>query len=84
IEEIEKEQKEEEDGDEELEEVIIDVVSEIEEEEGLENGVDYERVRKKVMADEDITQDKFEELVNNLRSDGRLYEPVLGNLKVIG
>ncbi len=84
IEDIEKESKTEEEGDEELEELIVDLVSEFEEKEGLENGVEYERVKEKVMEEKDLTQEKFEEVVNNLRSDGRLYEPVLGNLKVIG
>ncbi len=84
IEEIEKESKTGEEGDEELEELIVDIVSEFEEKEGLENGVEYERVKNKVMEEKDLTQEKFEEVVNDLRSDGRLYEPVLGNLKVIG
>ncbi|MEF8873080.1 MAG: hypothetical protein V5A88_00235 [Candidatus Thermoplasmatota archaeon] len=84
IEDIEKEEKEDEDRDEELEELIIGIVSDIEEKEDLENGVEYERVKSEVMDEEDINQDKFEEVVNDLRSDGRLYEPVLGNLKVIG
>jgi len=35
------------------------------------------------MEEKEISQDDFEESVNNLRTDGKLYEPVLGNLKRI-
>ncbi len=84
LEDIENEGEVQDERDEELEELIIEIVSDIEEREGLENGVEYERVKNEVMNEGDITQDKFEEVVNDLRSDGRLYEPVLGNLKVIG
>ncbi len=81
--EIDEEQSGEDERDEELEEFIIEIISKIEDEEGLENGGEYDRVRTKIMDEKDITSDKFEEVVNNLRSDGSLYEPVLGNLKVI-
>ncbi|MBS3817047.1 MAG: hypothetical protein KGY76_05740 [Candidatus Thermoplasmatota archaeon] len=84
IEEIQEEKEGEDRRDEELESLVIDVISNLEEEEKLENGVEYERVKEKVMEEEDITEDEFEETVNNLRSDGKLYEPVLGNLKIIG
>jgi len=84
IEDVKSEQDEEDERNEELESYIIEVITELEEEESSENGVDYERVKEKVMDEKDITPDDFEEGVNNLRSDGELYEPVLGNLKMIG
>ncbi len=82
IEEMGEEETEE--RDEDLEDFILEMISDFEERENLENGVDYERVKEKVMDEKDITEDDFEEAVNNLRTDGKLYEPVLGNLKMIG
>jgi len=73
----------EEERDEDLEDFILEVIGDIEESENLENGVDYERVKEKVMEEKEISQDEFEEAVNDLRTDGKLYEPVLGNLKRI-
>lgn len=84
IEDVQKEQSGEDERNEELEDCIIDMITGLEEEENLKNGVDYERVKKKVMDEMDISSEDFEESVNNLRSDGELYEPVLGNLKMIG
>lgn len=81
IEEIEEESEDE--RDEELEDFILEVIADIEEKENLENGVDYERVKEEVMEEKDITQEDFEESVTSLRNDGKLYEPVLGNLKRI-
>ncbi|MFP4000574.1 MAG: RPA family protein [Thermoplasmata archaeon] len=81
IEDMEEESQEE--RDEDLEDFILEVIGDIEERENLENGVDYERVKDKVMEEKEISQDQFEEAVNNLRTDGKLYEPVLGNLKRI-
>jgi len=81
LEEIEEESEQE--RDEELEDYILDVVADIEDEENLENGVDYERVKDKVMEEKEISQEDFEESVTSLRNDGKLYEPVLGNLKRI-
>jgi len=79
----EMEQESEDERNEELEDFILDVIAEIEERENLENGVDYDRVKEKVMEEKEITQDDFEESVTSLRNDGKLYEPVLGNLKRI-
>ncbi len=77
------EQKTEEERDEDLEDFILELIGDIEKSENLDNGVDYERVKEKVMEEKEISQDDFEESVNNLRTDGKLYEPVLGNLKRI-
>ncbi len=76
-------QETEEERDEDLEDFILEFIGDIEESENLDNGVDYERVKEKVMEEKEISQDDFEEAVNNLRTDGKLYEPVLGNLKRI-
>ncbi|MFW5953323.1 MAG: RPA family protein [Candidatus Natronoplasma sp.] len=73
----------EEGRDEDLEDFILEVIADFEERENLENGVDYERVKEKVMEEKEITQEDFEESVTSLRNDGKLYEPVLGNLKRI-
>lgn len=69
--------------DEEIEEEILNVIEELEELAEHDNGVEYEKVMTRVMDSEDIGQDKFEEAVNSLRSSGKVYEPVLGNLKRI-
>ena len=81
IQDIDRETEEE--RDEDLEDFILEFIGDIEESENLDNGVDYERVKEKVMEEKEISQDDFEEAVNNLRTDGKLYEPVLGNLKRI-
>ncbi len=81
IEEIGKESEDE--RDEELEDFILDVIADFEERENLENGVDYDRVKEKVIEEKEITQEDFEESITSLRNDGKLYEPVLGNLKRI-
>ncbi len=70
-------------GDEEIEDEILRVIEELEDMAEHENGVEYEKVMNKVMDSENIGQDKFEEAVNSLRSSGKVYEPVLGNLKII-
>lgn len=77
-------EEEEQERDEDLEDFILDIIADLEERENLENGVDYERVKEKVMEEKEVTEEDFEEAVNNLRTDGKLYEPVLGNLKMIG
>ncbi|MFO7792650.1 MAG: hypothetical protein R6W73_06690 [Candidatus Saliniplasma sp.] len=69
--------------DEEIEEEILKVIEELEDMAEHDNGVEYEKVMNKVMDSEDIGQDKFEEAVNSLRGSGKVYEPVLGNLKRI-
>ncbi len=69
--------------DEDIEEEILKIVEDLEEMAEHDNGVEYERVMNKVMDNEGISQDKFEEAVNSLRSSGKIYEPVLGNLKII-
>ncbi len=74
------EEEEGEEKDEELEELVLEIIENMEE---GENGVQYEDVMNKAMQEENISQDDFEEVVNDLRSSGKIYEPVLGNLKRI-
>lgn len=73
-------EEESEEGDEELEDLVLEIIEDMEE---GENGVQYEEVMNKAMREENISQDDFEEVVNDLRSSGKIYEPVLGNLKRI-
>ncbi|MFP4051310.1 MAG: RPA family protein [Thermoplasmata archaeon] len=73
-------EEESEEKDEELEELVLEIIENMEE---GENGVQYEEVMNKAMKEENISQDDFEEVVNDLRSSGKIYEPVLGNLKRI-
>ncbi|MGM0509829.1 MAG: RPA family protein [Thermoplasmatota archaeon] len=77
-----KETSSEEEVDEEVEESILDILEEMEDSDGG-NGVEYEKVMDKVVDEEDITQDEFEEAINSLRTTGKIYEPVLGNIKRI-
>lgn len=74
------EEEESEEKDEELEELVLEIIESMEE---GENGVQYEDVMNRAMEEENISQDDFEEVVNDLRSSGKIYEPVLGNLKRI-
>jgi len=74
------EEEESEEKDEELEELVLEIIEDMEE---GENGVQYEDVMNEAMKEENISQDDFEEVVNDLRSSGKIYEPVLGNLKRI-
>lgn len=47
-------------------------------------GMEYDKVYKSVQEDfEDLNIEKFEEAVGELRTSGSIYEPVLGNLKLI-
>ncbi len=78
-----EEPQEEKGDDEEIEEEILKVIEDLEDMAEHDNGVEYEKVMTKVMDSENIGQDKFEEAVNSLRSGGKVYEPVLGNLKII-
>lgn len=80
LEEIQEEGEESEERDEELEDLVLEIIEELEE---GENGVQYEEVMNRAMKEENISQDDFEEVVNDLRSSGKIYEPVLGNLKRI-
>ncbi len=75
--------QEEDERDEDLEEFILELVADIEDEENLDNGIEYDRIKEKVIEEKQITPEDFEEAINNLRTDGKLYEPVLGNLKLI-
>ncbi|MFW6141935.1 MAG: RPA family protein [Candidatus Saliniplasma sp.] len=79
----EEPQEEDAEEDKEIEEEVMRVIEELEDMAEHDNGVEYEKVMTKVMDSEDIGQDKFEEAVNSLRSNGKVYEPVLGNLKII-
>jgi hypothetical protein len=80
--ESEKEEGEEEEEN-EFEDLVLEVIEEMEEMNEHENGIEYEAVMEEVMDREEITQDQFEEAVNSLRNSGKIYEPVLGNLKRI-
>lgn len=81
VEDIEEESPEE--GiDEEVEDLILDILEDMEDS-GGDNGVEYEKVMDKVVEEEDLTQDEFEEAINSLRTTGKIYEPVLGNIKRI-
>ena len=79
VEEVEEEDEEES----EIEDLVLEVIEEMEELTEHENGVEYEAVMEEVMDREEVTQDQFEETVNSLRNSGKIYEPVLGNLKRI-
>lgn len=75
--------QEEDEKDEGIEEEVLKVIEELEDMAEHDNGVEYERVMNTVIDNEGIDQDRFEEAVNSLRSSGKVYEPVLGNLKII-
>lgn len=79
-EEVEEEEDEE---DEDIEDEVLEIIEELEEVSEQENGVDYDKVMNEATQKENITQEKFEEAVNSLRNSGKIYEPVLGNLKRI-
>lgn len=68
---------------EEIEDLVLEVLEDMEDEADGENGVEYDRVMEETMDEMDITQEQFEEAVNSLRNTGKIYEPVLGNLKRI-
>jgi len=75
--------QEEDEKDQGIEEEVLKVIQELEDMAEHDNGVEYEKVMNTVIDNEGIDQDKFEEAVNSLRSSGKVYEPVLGNLKII-
>ncbi|MFW6040416.1 MAG: RPA family protein [Thermoplasmatota archaeon] len=68
---------------EEVEDLVLEVLDELEALNDHENGVEYDQVMEEVMDREEVSQEDFEEAVTSLRNSGKIYEPVLGNLKRI-
>ncbi len=78
-----EEEEESTEEEEEIEDLVLEVLEELEDEADGENGVEYDTVMEETLEEKDISQEKFEEAVNSLRNSGKIYEPVLGNLKRI-
>ncbi len=82
--EVETEETEGGKTEEEIDDTVLEIIEEEEEKASdEENGVGYEQVREEVVEKTEIGSDQFEESVKRLKSDGKIYEPVLGNLKRI-
>ncbi len=63
---------------------IMELLEEkIEEKGASEHGVDFNDFKDYVTEETDISDSEFEEAVDDLRANGELYEPVLGNLNTI-
>lgn len=63
--------------------MVLDTLFKMENEVDGNSGVDYDVIEDEVMEEGDIDKDEFENAVKELKGEGKIYEPVLGNLKRI-